>query len=533
MKKINFKNSSFIIFIIIAIFYAVGNFIWWLLNTPIYPNGTYAQRLMDVFSDRLFYMDAPLIIWITKFLFYLFGKTYFDLQIIFENYVFFLIGIFFIYKLGFELKNKMAGNIAMVLFALVPAIYGLSRIFSNQIYHFTLIMLFNIYCLIKLDDFKNTKWTFIYGITVGVGLLVKDAFVVFFFSPWLYVVIRSLIEKTDLKKVVNILLTIMIGCSISSCHYFRYVIIDKLLHDPIGETTPIFCFDSLKVLTLGLSEWIVSPLFFIVFLVALYWFFFKYKNRNKLIISLWFFIPWLIMMLMPHTRFKNYGVPFAPIIILIISLFLSNIKSSLIRKTVVCTLIIVGVIQYIDFSYGVLNINLFNKDINVCGRYQIKYYDKREFIEYDLEESKEKVELINILKEYENNIILKPYYIDCSLLCIAALNNLTMKDYFFSFEDIDSFIEEFEIEKSLFQDNKYIFLDKDSDYETLDDKILRISEDKYWFFSAVINLKKEEYLEKNVKHLSIFYDKLNDDMYITKTIYVSPNEIYKIYKNKN
>ena len=97
-------------------------------------------------------------------------------------------------------------------------------------------MVANIYCLIKLDNFKSIKWSVLYGITVGLGLLTKDAFLMFFFIPWLYVVIRSLIEKTEKIKVLNILTTIISGSLIAGCHYFRSIIIYKVLHEPVIET---------------------------------------------------------------------------------------------------------------------------------------------------------------------------------------------------------------------------------------------------------------------------------------------------------
>ena len=91
MKKTNFKDSSFIIFIAIALFYAIGNFIWWKINTPIIPVTISALHFNDIFKDGYLYYNAPLITWIMKSMFYIFGKKYFDLQIIGVNYIFFLI----------------------------------------------------------------------------------------------------------------------------------------------------------------------------------------------------------------------------------------------------------------------------------------------------------------------------------------------------------------------------------------------------------------------------------------------------------
>ena len=220
-KRINLSNSSFWIFLIIAVLYYIGNFIWWYLNSPIFPNAISAIHFNDIFIEGYLYYNAPLITWIMKGIFFVFGKEPFDLEIILMNNVFFLISLYFIYKIGLELKDKETGNIAMILFALTPAVYGLSRQYGHKEWHVMVAMIVNIYCLIKANDFKDRKWSILYGISAGLGLLVKDEFLAYFFTPWLYIVIRSLIEKVEGKKIINILLTIIIGSIIAWFHYFR------------------------------------------------------------------------------------------------------------------------------------------------------------------------------------------------------------------------------------------------------------------------------------------------------------------------
>ena len=72
----------------------------------------------------------------------------------------------------------------------------------------------------------------------------------------------------------------------------------------------------------------------------------------------------------------------------------------------------------------------------------------------------------------------------------------------------------------------------DSENKKLYDKVSEIAEKKYWLFSHLIKVSRETYIEENIKYLLNFYDKLNNYMYVSKTIYISPDEIYKIYKSK-
>ena len=397
--KINLKNSSFIIFVIIAIFYAIGNFDWWIFNSPIIPQGICALHFLDVFENSFLYFNAPLITWIMKGIFLIFGKENFDLQIIIVNYFFFLIGLFFIYKIGLELKDKETGNITMILFALTPAVYGMSRQYGHQEWHVMIAMIVNIYYLIKLNYFKDWKYSMLYGITVGIGLLVKDEFLAYFFTPWLYVVVRSLIEKVEVKKLINILVTIAIGSLIAGCHYFRIEIINKILHEPIREIADIFTYKNIMMMTLGVCNELFSPIIFIAFIVGVIWLIMKFNNKNKWILLIWILVPWLIIMFMPHHKELEYNVGFIPAVILIVTLFVSHIKYKIYKTSIILILVFVLLLQFFDLSYN--KKSLFRK-INYHNNYndllfydnsrvdtiaqlldELKYYKKGKFFIYN------------------------------------------------------------------------------------------------------------------------------------------------------
>lgn len=372
MKKINFKNSSFIIFIVIALFYAIGNFIWWKLNTPVIPIGISAVHFNDIFKNGYFYYNAPLIAWIMKGMFFIFGKQYFDLQIIGVNYTLFLIAVYFIYRLGLKLKDKETGNVAMVLFALTPAVYEMSRHYGHQDWHVMIVMIVNICCLLELNDFKNRKWSFLYGITVGLGLLVKDEFLPYFFVPWLYVAVRSLVGGIEKRKIPNMLITIIIGILISGCHYFRYEIISKVLHEPVVETSSVFTLTNISMVTVGLSKYLLFPLLFLIFVIGFIFFLCKVKNKDKYIFILWLIVPWTIITFMPHCKMPEYCLGFVPCMILVSSVFITSIKNM--KKVLLLSFIItIYLFQYI-FLICVKDISFFNKKIyGICSISKYSY----------------------------------------------------------------------------------------------------------------------------------------------------------------
>jgi 4-amino-4-deoxy-L-arabinose transferase-like glycosyltransferase len=128
-------NATFFVFLILSVLYAAGNFIWWTINTPVIPMWISAVHFIDIFREGNLFHNAPLLTWVMRLMFLTFGNGSYDLQIIFVNYVFFLIPLYFVYKIGVELKDKETGNIAMILFALVPAVRasGLSYNSGNNV----------------------------------------------------------------------------------------------------------------------------------------------------------------------------------------------------------------------------------------------------------------------------------------------------------------------------------------------------------------------------------------------------------------
>ncbi len=409
--KNHFKNSSFIIFITIAIFYTIGNFIWWKINTPIIPQGICAVHFRDIFEDSVFfYNNAPLMSWIMKFAFHIFGKQYFDLQIMFVNFLFFVASLFFVYKLGEKLGRKETGNVAMFLFALTPVIYGMSRQYGHQDWHVMCAMTANIYCLIMAKDFKDRKWSVLYGISVGFGLLIKDEFLPYFFSPWLYVVLRSLIKEMEKDKIINIIITILTGSLLAGGHYFNMYRIGKILHDPIIETKSVFCFESLRITTLGLSEYLLSPPIFVLFAIGLIWFVLKFNNKNKPIILLWIMVPWLIIMFMPHHKLPEYETGFVPAMILIASIYFCNIKHKYVKKMVMGIILLIGLLQYVDFSYAKYSYGLGFK----YKSHKINYFDievNDDFFSPNYMGYEKNMEIISLVSYLRNNFIGNSIYL--------------------------------------------------------------------------------------------------------------------------
>lgn len=519
MKKTNFKDSSFIIFIAIALFYAIGNFIWWKINTPIIPVTISALHFNDIFKDGYLYYNAPLITWIMKSMFYIFGKKYFDLQIIGVNYIFFLISLFFMYKLGLHLKDKETGNISMMLFALTPVVYEMSRTYGHQDWHVMIFMIANIYCLIKTDDFTSRKWSIFYGITIGLGLLVKDEFLPYFFAPWLYVAVRSLIKNAEKRKILNILTTVIIGILISGCHYLRYEIIQKILHEPVIETLPIFTFKSLGTTTTCLSKCLLFPLLFIIFAIAFVLFIYKNKNKDKYIFILWLIVPWIIITFMPHHKKPEYCLGFVPVMILISSAFITNIKINN-KKILLTVLGIIYLFQYM-FLTGVKDISYLDK--RIYGVHSVA----RETYCVDKEKTDFCIKIASYIDKY--SISRRVMFDNTSIKALTKIDRYfleTTSNLYFPKIKICDY-------NSRNYDGCDVFLTTKNGICSIDNLEIALDEYQHFINSPLeTEESKKQYIGKKIKEIEKFKNFIKDNFVFIETIPYNDTviEIYKLAK---
>jgi len=397
-------SGNYVIFLIIAFLYAVGNFVWWKLNTPVIvicPAS--AGHLADIAGGSFLYFNAPLFTWIVKFCIHLFGKTYFDLIIISVNYVFFVAALYFINKLAVFFENKETACYAMIIFSIIPAVYGMSRQYGHQDFHLIAFIVLNIYALLKTNYFENKKWALLYGISTGLGLMIKDSFFIYFIAPFLYVIITAVKNRLTFGQKENIFLSAAVSFLIFCPHYLRPEIMKKGITDPFIETVNVFSFENLRVTTLGMYESFLSPSVFILFAAAFVFFIFKYKKTSaKIILLLWFLAPWTAVTFMPHHKLLEYLAGILPAQALIIALSLSLIKKKLIKILIVAAVCIAAITQYLSLSYNICNLNFpyflpFNKyhylyyydkttgrDINDFNEYLFANYAGKKILVYDL-----------------------------------------------------------------------------------------------------------------------------------------------------
>jgi hypothetical protein len=182
-------------------------------------------------------------------------------------------------------------------------------------------------------------------------MLVKEYFLAYFIPPFFWILFKAFKDKPRSFQKINVISASLTGILIAVIYYFDFYAIHKILKDPVMQTRPVFSFETVKIMIFGLYEELLSPPIFLVCLAGLWYFISRYRNKHKIIILLWIFVPWTVIFLMPHYKVSEYCAGFIPAMILIGAIFITHIKKNTVKRIILAVLIIVGIIQYIDFSF--------------------------------------------------------------------------------------------------------------------------------------------------------------------------------------
>ncbi|MDD5021373.1 MAG: glycosyltransferase family 39 protein [Endomicrobiaceae bacterium] len=403
-------KKAFTTLFLLTLIYIIGNIAWYQINKPIFvlqPES--ALYFLDIFNTNLFsQIHPPLLPIIMKFLFYILGKHNYALIYMTVNIVFFILSLFFIYKIGKKIKGEYCGQISMILFSVVPAIYGLSRLYGRQDFHIIPVLLMGIYFLLKSDIFQKSKWTIFYAISLGLGLLLRETFLGFAIPFLLFFIILSLYKGIAKKQIINIFIMSFITFAFYTLQFTQKLKFSFLYTPFMEQKNHETLFLKLYTIIGGLGENILAlPLFILLILSIIYIFFKKiYKNTAILMLLCGFFVPIIIALIIPHHKQQVYMVPLVPTIILLIAVSISYLKDN-IRKILVVLFIIISLFQYIELSYG-YKIWFCDYQIKINNNLSFKYFNKYDenIIFYDLKKQDRYIEFLKYIEFAKSKKIL-------------------------------------------------------------------------------------------------------------------------------
>ncbi|MFA5357216.1 MAG: glycosyltransferase family 39 protein, partial [Candidatus Omnitrophota bacterium] len=366
------KHNSFIVLSLLVLFYAVNNYIWFRLDEfPPYADGAYhLLRALDYFDilsrpsggmfSALLQVDnlrPPFFPFCTAIAHFFASDI--RLAAVITNIFFAAVLFISIYYSGKKIAGKNCGLLAAFTVAMYPYVFGLSRISIPDFASLAMTSL-GLCLLIYTDRFKNTLFSVLLGIAIGIGILTALTFVFFLAGPMIIMAAYALIEKKEAgskkRAFRNLCLAAVIAALIGGVWYFpkfgslweTYIIYGFKVRKPLSppETFSLLSFTYYFRLLSGSQ---IAPFFTIMFFIGLASFL-NSKDRLSLPVVLWIIVTYAIFTLI-NNKHPRADCSYLPIFALVTAAGVSKLRTKWFRNSATYAIILAGSFQFLIISY--------------------------------------------------------------------------------------------------------------------------------------------------------------------------------------
>lgn len=366
------KRYHFIILFVLLLFYGINNYIWHKLDEfPPYADQAY-HLMKSVDYSNIFIHPA-------KGMFFALLNVdnlrppFTHLCMATVNFLIpnprlisiitniFFAGILFvsIYYLGKKIMNEHCGILAAFTVAMYPYIFGLSRMSLPDFASVAMVCL-SLCLLVYADKFKNTFFSIVLGLAIGLGILTKLTFIFFLVGPAVIMVIDALKDKDRAvlrKKIIfNLSLVVILATIIGGAWYFprfnflwkTYISFGFQVRKPISPPET-FSIASFVYYFYILTSSQIAPLFTILFFMGLIGFL---KNRDKLTlpIILWIIVTYIIFTLI-NNKHPRATCPYLSVFALITAAGVLRLQARWLKRLMVFMIVLGGLLQFFIISY--------------------------------------------------------------------------------------------------------------------------------------------------------------------------------------
>lgn len=355
-----------IIITALLLFYTVNNLIWYRLSTAIpininealrlqIINNTYARKdittteFNHTFRHGQFSPFYHMAAAIPGF----FGaSTLNSMRMV--NMMWFLIILVSVYYFSRTFLNREAALYSMVILSFYPAIYGFSRMFRESFGLIGPVVLCFLF-LLKSKNFSSTRNTVFFAVFAGISVMIRKTAVIFITVPAFYLFIESFFStKINRRFFLNIFYALLIIAAISGYRFINPDLLKTIVIIPYEEPKGYWLeYWNIRIYTVGLMNYLMSMPFLVLFIFGLIRFIRTKLYRNmKIMLLLWVLVPFLFFNIIPHINKIRNVLPYMPVFALISGYGLSNIRKRSLKMVAVSLFLVIGLIQYYEFSFG-------------------------------------------------------------------------------------------------------------------------------------------------------------------------------------
>lgn len=260
------------------------------------------------------------------------------------------------YHLGQKFGGRWAGLLAAAIVSMYPLVFGLSRHYLMDIALTTMVAL-SMWMLVRTDSFDRRGASAWYGLTLGLGLLTKSAFVIFAAGPLLVAGVRALRTRSR-ARLINLGLALVVGAAVAAPWYVinlehnlsvlrRQVIYSQAEGDPLVASLASWSY----YLNALVRYQVLLPftLFFALGLAV--WLVRRRPGGGGALLATWIGGAYLLTSLFGNKDVR-YTLPYLPAVAIITALGLCLLRPAVLRRGLIVLLVLYAAFEFVGASWG-------------------------------------------------------------------------------------------------------------------------------------------------------------------------------------
>lgn len=300
----------------------------------LYKNAILPFDPIDWSTNHIWLHKQPVPLWSMSISMHLFGVNEFAVRL--PSLLLSTFGIFLMYEVGRMLFNRRVGFIAAFLFSIHGLILevGGGRVATDHIDVFFLVfILMAVYFTLLFEKRNQVIFNILVGVAIGLAILTKWLPALIVLPLWFIIIYNS--GKLKFGKIVlhGIVLCLVIFVVAFPWQYYiqTYFPVENaiekaynmkhLTHTLNGQTGPFYYhFDIMRMIY---GDFIYIPFIWLIYLL-----FTKFKNVRVQLLAFWILVPFLFFSF-AQTKMQGYTLFAAPALFLMIAYYWHYLKNQL------------------------------------------------------------------------------------------------------------------------------------------------------------------------------------------------------------
>ncbi|MCX6355715.1 MAG: glycosyltransferase family 39 protein [Candidatus Aureabacteria bacterium] len=345
--------------LVVKFYYAISD----ILRSAVSPLAKIDKILSLLHEDSLpfhcTYMWPKLVHLVATIPCFLFGLRL--TTIIQCNILFFGILIISTYFIGKRCYSSAAGLFAAALVSLYPAIWGQSRKFGLD-FPVTAMTSLAVSVLICTDSFRNRKYSLLFGVVTGLGILTKGQIILYIGGPMLVDFFMGVVERRPQRRgcLINFIIAILASMIVSSPWWWGIAgALWRAYFVTVTDYPFSWAYAYQRQIPLTFKWFLFHPVHGIISVSLLYAFIFalslpgylRSRSMHKRIISSWVIVTYALWTISNIKRDTDF-YPCLPAIALISAIGIMSWKRLFLKRAVIAGAILLGLVQYFSASFS-------------------------------------------------------------------------------------------------------------------------------------------------------------------------------------